>query len=49
MLKFSFDTGKSNTKLSFYNKDSVVENMQYFSNVALNNSQIKTTKGAEEV
>lgn len=49
MLKISFDTGKSNTKLSFYNKDSVVENMQYFSNVALNNSQIKTTKGAEEV
>lgn len=49
MLKISFDTGKSNTKLSFYNRDSVVENMQYFSNVALNNSQIKTTKGAEEI
>ena len=49
VLKISFDTGKSNSKISFYNEDSIVENMQFLSNVALNNSQIKTTKGAEEV
>ena len=49
MLKISFDTGKSNTKISFYNEKSVIENMQYLSNVALNDSQIKTTKGAEEI